>query len=68
MSERLCWNCGHTFEYHSRIDGGCSYGADAERCDCPGYEDAEYIGHQRKRDLYTLSDRRRLSKGSAARR
>ena len=32
-----------------------------QRCDCPRYEDSEYYGDQRKRDMYTLSDRRRLS-------
>ena len=64
MSDRLCWNCGHSFEYHSRIEGACKYGGPVGRCDCTAYEDAEYSGHQRKRDLYTLSDRRRLSKSS----
>jgi hypothetical protein len=33
------------------------------RCDCPRYEDSEYYGEQRKRDTYTLSDRRRLGQG-----
>jgi hypothetical protein len=66
MDENFCWNCGHAFDHHRKIDGGCAYGGgEVERCDCPGYEDAEYSGHQRKRDLYTLSDRRRLSKKSA---
>ncbi|MDT5294280.1 MAG: hypothetical protein QOJ76_1160 [Acidobacteriota bacterium] len=48
-------------EYHT-IAGGCSFAlAGGERCDCPKYEDSEYNGEQRKRDTYTLSDRRRLS-------
>jgi hypothetical protein len=47
-------------EYHT-IAGGCSFARDGERCDCPRYEDSEYFGEQRKRDTYTLSDRRRLN-------
>ena len=61
MNERVCWNCGHLQEYHT-IAGGCSFApAGGERCDCPRYEDSEYYGEQRKRDTYTLSDRRRLN-------
>ena len=63
MNDRFCWNCGHFHAYHT-IEGGCSFrpgGESGERCDCPRYEDSEYFGEQRKRDLYTLSDRRRLS-------
>lgn len=60
MSERLCWNCGHAFEYHNRIEGGCTHEGAAGRCDCEQYEDGQYLGHQSKRDLYTVSDRRRL--------
>ena len=60
MDERVCWNCGHLHEYHT-IAGGCSFAREGEgRCDCPRYEDSEYYGEQRKRDMYTLSDRRRL--------
>jgi hypothetical protein len=48
-------------QYHT-IAGGCSFAPGGEqRCDCPRYEDSEYYGEQRKRDTYTLSDRRRLS-------
>lgn len=65
MDDRLCWNCGHAFEHHLRIDGGCANEGGAGRCECTGYEDAEYSGHQRKRDTYTVSDRRRLSKRNA---
>lgn len=64
MSDRFCWNCSHSFNYHNRIEGACTFGDDSDdsaaRCDCEQYEDAEHLGHQRKRDLYTLSDRRRL--------
>ena len=61
MNDRVCWNCGHLQEYHT-IAGGCSFGGEAAgRCDCPRYEDSEYYGEQRKRDMYTLSDRRRLA-------
>lgn len=61
MNNRSCWNCGHLQEYHT-IAGGCSFTQGSkERCDCPRYEDSEYDGAQRKRDTYTLSDRRRLS-------
>jgi hypothetical protein len=60
MNERSCWNCGHFHEYH-RIEGGCSVEREGERCDCPRYEDGEYLGEQRKRDLYTNSDMRRAS-------
>lgn len=61
MNDKSCWNCGHSQEQHT-IAGGCSLaGEDGERCDCPRYEDSEYYGEQRKRDTYTLSDRRRLS-------
>ena len=64
MNGRSCWNCGHSQEHHT-ITGGCSFvvGEGAERCDCPRYEDSEYNGEQRKRDTYTLSDRRRLGQG-----
>ncbi len=63
MNDRSCWNCGHSQGHHT-IAGGCSYGAGgAERCDCPRYEDSEYYGEQRKRDTYTLSDRRRIRQG-----
>ena len=65
MSDRLCWNCGHSFEHHRQIEGVCTFGGNEGRCDCTEYEDAEQIGHQRKRDLYTLSDRRRLLKRGA---
>ncbi len=64
MSERLCWNCGHAFEYHNRIEGGCTHEGG---CDCEQYEDGQYLGHQRKRDLYTVSDRRRLPARRGAR-
>lgn len=60
MEERVCWNCGHLYERHG-FDGGCSVRDGEERCDCPRYEDSEYLGRQRKRDIYTLSDRRRLT-------
>ena len=67
MNDRVCWNCGHLHEYHT-IAGGCSFArAGGERCDCPRYEDSEYYGEQRKRDMYTLSDRRRLSLGRTRR-
>jgi hypothetical protein len=60
VNDRTCWNCGHSQEYHT-IAGGCSAAPEgAARCDCPRYEDSEYYGQQRKRDMYTLSDRRRL--------
>ncbi|MDT7808038.1 MAG: hypothetical protein QOJ70_1851 [Acidobacteriota bacterium] len=61
VNDRVCWNCGHLQEYHT-IAGGCSFAPEGSgRCDCPKYEDSEYNGEQRKRDTYTLSDRRRLS-------
>jgi hypothetical protein len=61
VNDRVCWNCGHSQEYHT-IAGGCSFAREgSERCDCPKYEDSEYSGEQRKRDTYTLSDPRRLS-------
>jgi hypothetical protein len=60
VNEGVCWNCGHLHGQHT-IAGGCSFERDGERCDCPRYEDSEYLGEQRKRDTYTLSDRRRLS-------
>ncbi|HEX5706613.1 MAG TPA: hypothetical protein VFX96_04925 [Pyrinomonadaceae bacterium] len=60
MDERACWNCGHLYEMH-KFEGGCAVRDGEERCDCPGYEDAEYLGRQKKRDIYTLSDRRRLT-------
>lgn len=60
MNVSVCWNCGHSHEHHT-IVGGCSFSREGERCDCPIYEDSEYHGEQRKRDTYTLSDRRRLS-------
>jgi hypothetical protein len=61
VNERVCWNCGHSQGHHT-IAGGCSFAREGgERCDCPRYEDGEYSGEQRKRDTYTLSDRRRLS-------
>ena len=67
VNDRACWNCGHPHEYHT-IAGGCSFAREGgERCDCPRYEDSEYYGEQRKRDMYTLSDRRRLSPGRARR-
>jgi hypothetical protein len=60
LNDRSCWNCGHLHEYHT-IAGGCSFAReDEQRCDCTRYEDSEYLGEQRKRDMYTLSDRRRL--------
>ena len=63
MNDRSCWNCGHLHEYHT-IAGGCSFAPGGEeRCDCPRYEDSEYYGEQRKRDTYTLSDRRRIGQG-----
>lgn len=64
MSERFCWNCGHSQDLHAREEG-CSFrrGEGDERCDCPRYEDGDYLGENRKRDLYTLSDRRRLTQG-----
>jgi hypothetical protein len=65
MRDNTCWNCGHSFESHVRIEGRCGFETEQGRCDCEGYEDAEYFGHQRKRDLYTLSDRRRLAKRAA---
>jgi hypothetical protein len=61
VNDRSCWNCGHAQERHT-IAGGCSFTPEGgERCDCPRYEDSEYSGEQRKRDTYTLSDRRRLT-------
>ena len=66
MNERFCWNCGHPQASHTR-EGGCSFGRDANACDCPVYEDSQYLGEQRKRDTYTYSDRRRLGQGRAAR-
>jgi len=60
VNDRTCWNCSHAQELHT-IAGGCSFTRDGERCDCPRYEDSEYFGEQRKRDTYTLSDRRRLN-------
>ncbi|HVF55273.1 MAG TPA: hypothetical protein VM934_03935 [Pyrinomonadaceae bacterium] len=60
MNERNCWNCGHSHGLHT-IEGGCSFGREGERCDCPRYEDGEYLGEQRKRDLYRNSDMRRAS-------
>lgn len=60
MNDGTCWNCGHKHAQHT-IAGGCSYAREGERCDCARYEDGEYNGEQRKRDTYTLSDRRRLS-------
>jgi hypothetical protein len=63
VNDRSCWNCGHSHEYHT-IAGGCSFAGEGEgRCDCPRYEDSEYYGEQRKRDMYTLSDRRRIGQG-----
>jgi hypothetical protein len=63
VNERVCWNCGHLQEHHT-IAGGCSFAREGgERCDCPRYEDSEYHGEQRKRDTYTLSDRRRIGQG-----
>ena len=63
MNDRTCWNCGHLQEHHT-IAGGCSFAPGGEgRCDCPRYEDSEYYGEQRKRDTYTLSDRRRIGQG-----
>ena len=63
VNDKSCWNCGHSQEHHT-IAGGCSFAPDgAERCDCPRYEDSEYYGEQRKRDTYTLSDRRRIGQG-----
>lgn len=61
MNDRVCWNCGHFYEHHD-FDGRCSHGAGGggERCECPGFENSQYLGKQMKRDLYTLSDRRRL--------
>jgi hypothetical protein len=50
-------------QYHT-IAGGCSFApGNEQRCDCPRYEDSEYDGEQRKRDTYTLSDRRRIGQG-----
>ena len=67
VNDRVCWNCGHLHEYHT-IAGGCSFArAGVEPCDCPRYEDSEYYGEQRKRDTYTLSDRRRLGLRRGAR-
>jgi len=62
VNDRVCWNCGHLQGHHT-IAGGCSFAPEgaAQRCDCPRYEDSEYSGEQRKRDTYTLSDRRRLT-------
>ena len=63
MNDRSCWNCGHLQEHHT-IAGGCSFKrGNEEPCDCPRYEDSEYYGEQRKRDTYTLSDRRRIGQG-----
>lgn len=58
MNDRSCWNCGHAQARHT-VAGGCSFKVGEEKCDCPGYEDSEYHGEQRKRDMYTLSDMRR---------
>jgi hypothetical protein len=60
MNEKVCWSCGHPYEHHT-IEGGCNYEGANEHCDCVRYEDAEYLGEQRKRDIYTVSDRRRLN-------
>ena len=60
MNDGTCWNCGHPHVHHT-ILGGCSYEREGVRCDCPRYEDSIYHGEQRKRDTYTLSDRRRLN-------
>jgi hypothetical protein len=59
VDERTCWNCGHGQADHT-IAGGCSVKIGDEKCDCTGYEDSEYQGEQRKRDLYRYSDMRRL--------
>ncbi|MCA1593196.1 MAG: hypothetical protein LC754_11200 [Acidobacteria bacterium] len=66
MNDRVCWNCGHSHEYHT-IEGGCSFRQGEQRCDCRAYEDSEYNGQQRKRDTYTYSDRRRLSPTKSSR-
>jgi hypothetical protein len=60
VNDKSCWNCGHSQEQHT-IAGGCSFVREDLRCNCPRYEDSEYYGEQRKRDTYTLSDRRRLN-------
>ncbi len=60
MNDKTCWNCSHIHEHHT-IAGGCSFTREGEHCDCPRYEDNEYLGEQSKRDTYTLSDRRRLN-------
>ncbi len=68
MNDRSCWNCGHLQQYHTTA-GGCAFArGEEQRCDCPRYEDSEYFGEQRKRDMYTLSDRRRLTHRREARR
>lgn len=66
MNDKTCWNCGHLHERHT-IAGGCSVERDGLRCDCPIYEDSDYNGEQRKRDTYTVSDRRRLNLGRVRR-
>lgn len=60
MNERTCWNCGHPQTGHT-VAGGCSTKIGGEKCDCSLYEDSEYMGEQRKRDTYRLSDMRRLN-------
>jgi hypothetical protein len=59
MNDNSCWNCGHSHAQHT-VRSGCSYKLGGEKCDCPRYEDSEYYGEQRKRDMYRLSDMRRL--------
>jgi len=59
MNNGICWNCGHFHEYHT-IKGGCSFPQGQGTCDCKGYEDSEYFGEQKKRDLYTRSDQRKI--------
>jgi len=59
VNERTCWNCGHGQAAHT-IAARCSVKAEGEKCECPGYEDSEYQGEQRKRDMYRFSDMRRL--------
>ena len=59
VNSRICWNCGHDRGHHT-FKGDCAFVREGVICDCPRYEDGEFLGHQRKRDLYTLSDRRRL--------
>lgn len=47
---RTCWNCGKFLSDHPLGDTSNK---------CQQYEDAEYLGHQLKRDLITHSAKKR---------